>query len=301
MISEILKKIKREYKFDPFVAPACVNMQRHIKLFYPLGTGHGFFVKITEGNQAQKEYLALQNVGKEIERNVQSPLGLIESPPHTAFITPLIDQRPLTISDLQYNKICVQIDEILRFTVSSRGAYNLRTPITVKTIYRFIKSQSVGNKLLIRLNRYLDSLVCDCEIEHYYSCPQHGDLTLYNFGIHHGTVILFDWEDYGRIGFAGYDLATFLLSIILACNEYVAIEQHPAKLLEIPGSELVLKSLKSISMSVEHFTRLFPFFIICFIYMKGQFGYGANIFNKTFGFISSLFKSNEWLDLIHSE
>lgn len=44
--------------------------------------------------------------------------------------------------------------------------------------------------------------------------PQHGDLAANNVGLRDGGIVVFDWEDYGRVAFPGFDLAIFVASLL---------------------------------------------------------------------------------------
>lgn len=43
---------------------------------------------------------------------------------------------------------------------------------------------------------------------------QHGDLAVNNVGISAGGLVVFDWEDYGRVAFPAFDLTIFLSSLL---------------------------------------------------------------------------------------
>jgi len=293
MIHGIMQQIKRTGLIHPNTTPFCSNLVRHIKLFYLLPEQRGLFVKITNGDEAKREYLALKGLSYSLANHVARPLMFVERTPHTAFVTPLLKHRPIILKDFRNDKIYKQVSIILE----SQFLPSPTTPISQRGLDLQIKALLETESLLLNMPTwtvdYIDS-VMDSIYQAIPQCPQHSDLTLYNLGIHNNSLILFDWEDYGRISFAGFDIATFVFSLIIACKAYKLVANNPSYIFQLPGGQVALAALQKNHIPLNVFTKFFPFFILCFLYLKKEFAYGLGITQTTIEFLKTLFASHPW-------
>jgi hypothetical protein len=105
--------------------------------------------------------------------------------------------------------------------------------------------------------------------------PQHGDFTLNNLGLTREGLVVFDWEDFGKVGLPGLDLCTLVVS---------AFEAHPEGAVDafagrsVAGRRLwplVEPACASLGMDVAQFRRLVPLHLLAFLQLKE--GYGGAV------------------------
>lgn len=107
--------------------------------------------------------------------------------------------------------------------------------------------------------------------------PQHGDLVLNNIALTGNSLILFDWEDYAKIAYPGFDLATLLLSLYefdIAALTDALLERDCLDL-------MVQHPLEAISLTKEVFLSYLPLYLYIFLYLKQSNEYGEEVINRT--------------------
>lgn len=104
---------------------------------------------------------------------------------------------------------------------------------------------------------------------------QHGDFFLLNLGVSSGRYIIFDWEDFGRVCLAGYDV------IMLAIS---ALEFKPGPIKEIihgeghVGLQTLLFCLRDyLDISNREFGDLVKICLLIFLFLKKSAHYHASL------------------------
>lgn len=106
------------------------------------------------------------------------------------------------------------------------------------------------------------------------ACAQHGDLSLTNIGVAAQGVVVFDWEDFGHVHVAGFDLATLLLSThefdVAALGRALARPRSfAAQLMRAAGPRLDLDGPRLMA--------LLPAYLASFIDLKTRQGYAPYV------------------------
>jgi hypothetical protein len=300
MISNVLEELRKRGFLKPSFTPFCTNLVRHVKLFYLFADGDGLFVKITNGGEAKREYFALQSVRNVLGRHVPNPLLLIESSPHTAFVTPLFKHRGMDLEDLRNGRICDQIGFLLNSDLGSKQSSCFYIPVSVEEIRCFFENKPFvidwPDWIIGYMEKVGNSVYSELPVS-----AQHGDFTLYNFGVCGSLVMLFDWEDYGKVEFWGFDIASFMFSLIIAQKAGKLVASTPSRMFDLRGGNLVLNALESKSIRDEVFMKYFPFYVLSFLYLKKELGYGLRIIEETKNFLQLLLTSKQWQQLMLSE
>jgi hypothetical protein len=299
MISEILQEVHQRGLLGPYQTRFISNLLRHIKLFYIFPNGHGLFLKITNGLEAKQEYCALKHVRNLLGGHVPEPLLLVEDCPHTAFVTSLVQHRDMMLKDLQKKGVRDQLGTILSSSLTSDHDLSCFKPLSPEDIQNFCENDHVTSDFpkwaLVYVQNAIKSIWQELP-----QCAQHGDLVLYNLGINKDTVVLFDWEDHGKIGFGGYDIATFIFSLIAAQDAFKLVSRDPNQMFDVAGGQIVLDVLDTNRINPQLFLKYFPFLILCFLYLKKKLVYGSGTVDRTTSFLRSLFISNIWKRLMLS-
>ncbi|CAN5730846.1 hypothetical protein BH11PSE8_BH11PSE8_06340 [soil metagenome] len=101
--------------------------------------------------------------------------------------------------------------------------------------------------------------------------PQHGDLVINNLAYSEGRLIVFDWEDYGKVELPGFDLFTLSLSMLSGDAGAIRAMTDPntpdKRLLDFLQRACALQGLR-----VDLYRRLIPLYLLVFLYLKRLYG-----------------------------
>jgi phosphotransferase family enzyme len=105
---------------------------------------------------------------------------------------------------------------------------------------------------------------------------QHGDFAVNNIGVRDRALVFFDWEDFGEVDLAGFDLAVLLLSI----NDFSF-----AKLATKIGqpsmeADIARSGCGSLGLSVAEFLDLFGIYASLYIQTKSRLGYPTRVSDR---------------------
>jgi hypothetical protein len=106
---------------------------------------------------------------------------------------------------------------------------------------------------------------------------QHGDLVMNNFGRAQRGMIIFDWEDFGRVTLPGFDVALLICSCLR--HDMVRI-RHLFETGEPRHMGEILAHFCAGEIDRDLFRRLLPVYYGTFQDLKRSMGYGAEIIEK---------------------
>lgn len=99
--------------------------------------------------------------------------------------------------------------------------------------------------------------------------PQHGDLVLNNLGRRgDGSLVIFDWEDFGTVSLPGLDLYTLELSLAADAGPWLAGRGRRSG----AAQALVGRACAAMGLAVADYERLAPFYALVFRYLKRNYG-----------------------------
>jgi hypothetical protein len=98
--------------------------------------------------------------------------------------------------------------------------------------------------------------------------PQHGDFVLNNVGLARGGLVVFDWEDFGKVALPGLDLCTLLVSTLDG--------DAPAAVDALLGrgpegrriGHVVERECAALDLPVSAFRRCVPLYLLAFLQLK---------------------------------
>ncbi|MCP5368342.1 MAG: hypothetical protein H6907_09765 [Hyphomicrobiales bacterium] len=107
--------------------------------------------------------------------------------------------------------------------------------------------------------------------------PQHSDFVIYNLGLRtdSGGILIFDWEDYGRITTPGTDVTTFVSSCLGHDGAALAAlrdRRAPADL-----AAIVDAGLAALGLSWDQYWTFAPLHVCAFIDLKVRLGYAQAV------------------------
>ncbi len=151
----------------------------------------------------------------------------------------------------------------------------------------------------------LDGEAWSKQFFHYVSCtfrpimaarsgiPQHCDFTYVNLGIDdHDTLRVFDWEDFGAIRYAGFDLATFVFSHLSHSDALHVMANDPSGFANKVRGDVGDDVLASLGFTAKQFTQVFPGYLALFMGLKKQFGDAIN--RKLMPIWAQMMRSEQW-------
>jgi len=116
---------------------------------------------------------------------------------------------------------------------------------------------------------------------------QHGDFALNNLGRTRDGLAIFDWEDYGRVSVAGYDLATLLLSLAGFDARRLARALGSDSL----EAAIARRACERLGMTTTALVELLPLYLALFIEAKSSNAYGPEVAGRAIDALASLARS----------
>ncbi len=122
----------------------------------------------------------------------------------------------------------------------------------------------------------LDRWIAQPRLDSLPHIPQHGDFTASNFGETNAGLVIFDWEDFGRVNLPGFDLFILLASSL----KFAVPKLLDAKWENDDGyGKLVEQSCAVMNLSTQMFRELVPLYLVIFLTLKET--YSHTIYEMT--------------------
>lgn len=102
--------------------------------------------------------------------------------------------------------------------------------------------------------------------------PQHGDFCVNNLAYAAGGLVIFDWEDFGKVKLAGLDLCSLYLTITAMRPDAIRALVSPAGTLPRDLERFVREACGGLKIPFETFRRLMPLYMLVFLYLKRNYG-----------------------------
>lgn len=110
------------------------------------------------------------------------------------------------------------------------------------------------------------------------SIRQHGDLVTVNMGMSDSGLVVFDWEDFGRVALPGLDLCTLIASDLLFDADALRRLADPARVSRSTYASLLERSCPALQLTPTTFSEQLALYLAIFFIMKSEPGnYGGAI------------------------
>jgi hypothetical protein len=119
--------------------------------------------------------------------------------------------------------------------------------------------------------RYLDRISED--VDRLPAVLQHGDFYVSNLGMYASSLVIIDWEDYGRECIPGYDLALLLLAL----NDFSAARVRENTFDGAMHAWILHAGSEGIGIPAALFLRLLPAYLALTVRMKREAAYGSTL------------------------
>jgi hypothetical protein len=298
MFDEVVRELAREGLLLKEPVAFCGDFRRHVKLFFPSVSSArpGVFVKLSHGEEGvAAECQAIAVVTNHFKRFLILPLHFWREGSLSVAAYPLLKLGNVTPAHLARPAIYSQLAELFALFFSQPTVDDSPMKAGDEEIVEFFAGK--GFPFFNPLASYFRSsrrILVQGDLV----CVQHGDFAINNLAIDsQGKLLLLDWEDYGKITFPYFDLATFLFSVVIAQNRVAEIGTWPQALCATPGWTTVIQTCNARGLAEDEFLRLFPFYMMLFLYLKIEHGYGDYIIDQIEGFLNRVAESAQWADL----
>jgi hypothetical protein len=114
------------------------------------------------------------------------------------------------------------------------------------------------------------------ELEALGSIRQHCDFVPNNLGVTASGLVIFDWEDYGKICLPGLDLCTLVLTCFDVDVDALSLDGGLVVTERCAG--FVIPACAALRMDVSLFWRLVPLYMLVFLYLKST--YASDVRNR---------------------
>jgi hypothetical protein len=121
--------------------------------------------------------------------------------------------------------------------------------------------------------------------------PQHGDFVLNNLGRAGRRLLIFDWEDYGKVCFPGFDILTLYVSLLADDVDALRRLMNMNADLSIDTEVFLRQACEAQGVELAMFRHLVPFYLLVFLYLKRN--YGARVQDRICALLQPLSTWNE--------
>lgn len=101
---------------------------------------------------------------------------------------------------------------------------------------------------------------------------QHGDLVIINVGLRRDGIVVFDWEDFGRLTLPGVDALTLLLSATDFDGRRLRSLMRSSPAAGGECEPFLRSACEALSLDAGLFRRLVPLYLLEFLYLKYDYG-----------------------------
>ncbi len=225
-------------------------------------------VKVGVQGDLQNEFVGLAAGHAAFPNGVPRPLLLVRRRSFPVLVTTGIEFEPLGAQTLASPPRALR-DQLAGFFAVAARAFH-----TDVAIAHSVRVSTALDRLASPLpadawSRYVEAVAADLD-----SLPgirQHGDFYADNLGLRNGTLVVLDWEDFGRDCLPGLDVAQLLLS----ANEFDVSSIVERTRVNGPHAWIVEAAREAIPLARPLLLRLLPAYIALIARMKADFGYGA--------------------------
>jgi hypothetical protein len=288
---ELISAVRDRYAIDLAAFPLSVNISRVLRICAFHEGRDPAVITISASSTARAEYEALRLLWEHIPAHVAAPIGLIALEGGTATIVSHVPHVKATAQALSQPQLVSQVGAVLAAVArTDRSEAKTVNEAAGECAIKEISAHELGFG-----SRYFDTVVQPI-LERVPRVRQHGDFVLSNLGVTPtGFVVVFDWEDYGRICYPGFDGATFLLSFSHHLGESRALETSPSSFLGWIDSRCGFDLLQACGISAREFAQLVGWNLAAFIHMKREFNYGRAISERAVRLAMQVRRSSDWM------
>lgn len=230
---------------------------------------HFYHIKINFTGELLNEYHNLIRLAKLYPEYIPYPLDYIEHDGREYMICQAYLHRTFTSRQIEHNHAIQQM--LQRYFFATLKYAPKSDPKKQSILERLPVLEGTEPNIIKHLTTLHDKL------QGFGVHPQHGDFVLNNVAMTGKSLIIFDWEDYQRVNYAGFDLAIFLLSLY----QFEAQKLHMALQSTHHLDTIVKNYLDALNLSKTEFLSFMPLYLYAFMKLKKDYGYAQEAIDRT--------------------
>lgn len=228
--------------------------------------------KASSSNSILRERHALETIEPHLTGRVPKLLVFEERYDTYVLVMEGISHKRLTSARIEtnYDKVSIGLRDILKFDLS----WEKRQGRALESIKNKL-SQLPNSVAREKINKYLETIDFSW-VEKLPSIPQHCDFAFTNLGIRSDTqtLIVFDWEDYGRLDLPGFDISVLVTSFFNFDSERIFKFLFSEEATSF--KKLVDECLAASKIDRKNFRNLFPVYLCLFLELKTSLEYDTS-------------------------
>jgi len=232
--------------------------------------GRHYYLRMTEAYDLEQEYRVARSVAELVGRFVPQPRAFFRLDKLTCMVTEGVEFEVVTGSTLlEATTNAPVVRELLAYFDHAAGALAVSGGSThVDDLARILTERYVGTEQEQLCTRVLETSDLDA-LRALPAQRQHGDFVPNNFGMRGDRLLIFDWEDFGKVDLPGFDLAVLLGSLV---------DFDPGRLRAMRDAELARapvawlnEACRLARIDTGLFLRSLPFYLCLFMWLKDRY------------------------------
>ena len=254
-----------------------VTFNRNFNFFIFCNKQDFYQVKISSERSLQKEYEALKMLNQAIPINVPQLIGCYQKEGFEILVCKGIKHRKIELLKREGKTVCGEVKTIIK---RSKVSFEEKKPSQVhlgqlNTVLEYFKDRPYSIQIEEWLRKFNHEVLNSLPY-----IKQHGDFTVYNMGLAGDRLIIFDWEDFGKIKIPGFDIFCLTVDLLTGFDktkieEILKINNYPEEILD-----LIAFFCDEFLMDTKLYFSLYPAYVLCFLYLKEKYGYSKEIIGK---------------------
>jgi hypothetical protein len=231
-------------------------------------SGASFHVKVKERERSPNEYHNYCDASRSFPKYVPEILGREFRNGREVIVIRGIPHRHVPSGELALDRRGIVRKIVGFFEASSAGA---RIAAPAEPHQRFLGQTEarVADAVCTAITR---EWTASGHLDRLPHIRQHGDFVMNNLGVTRAGLVVFDWEDFGRIAFPGLDLCTLLASDArFSADQLRAIMRADSRQTRA-YVELIDRSCPLIGLTPVLFRQLIPLYLVMFLDLKRDYG-----------------------------
>lgn len=215
------------------------------------------------------------------------PLGRYLKNSWEVIIFPGIAHEPVLMGDIARNKARLIEQLVGFFEASHKGLDTGRSLESHRVFLRKLRDRAVEPTVAVLAEKWASV----DEVDLLPHIAQHSDFVVSNLGIRNTGLVVFDWEDYGKVTLPGFDLCTAIASDARFNLARFRTIMDGSGAGSDAYSRLVGQVCPLIGLTADMFRRLVPLYLAIFLDLKRDYGEGVRLSVRTL--IQSILGMNE--------
>lgn len=276
--------------------PVAINVARDLKISCFPAASPPLFLRILERIKGEADFENLRILKSHLGSHINGPMGVVSAANVSCGVFPFVTHQKVSYDRLRKRAALSQVRDIL----SSMHTSGLELNACGAVLSRTMVMDAVHDAGLLddAARAYLETSFPGI-VGQKPAVLQHCDFTYANLAVTtDGTLLVFDWEEYGVVRYPGFDFATFLLSHQHHSRRRGGAFETPDQLMALVSDDFGGDFLDGLGFTPEEFARVFPGYLAVFLTLKKDFG--ARIKERMHATWRRMINSEAWLRIMNT-